>query len=100
MDEELLFKQFDSDTALAGRMTYHADLRPDALERQSIECSAFLFFLDFEPNTCPALPSDAVAKEVASHAERGTRDLYRWSASRQSGCETTCSPKCFSDSCS
>ena len=27
---------------------------------------------NFEPNTCPALPSDAVAKEVASHAERGT----------------------------
>ena len=44
-------------------------------ERQSIECRAFLFFLDFEPNTCPALPSDAVAKEVASHAERGTWDL-------------------------
>ena len=35
MDEVLLFKQFDSDTALAGRMTFHADfvdptVRPDA----------------------------------------------------------------------
>ena len=47
----------------------------DALERQSIECSVFEFFLDFEPNTCPALPSDAVAKEVAFHAERGAWDL-------------------------
>merc|ERR1712136_223393 len=33
-------------------------------ERQSIECRAFLFFPDFEPNTCPALPSDAVAESV------------------------------------
>ena len=30
---------------------------------------------DFEPNSCPALCSNAVAKEVASHAERGTWDL-------------------------
>ena len=82
MDEVLLFKQFESDTALPGRMTFHTAFvdptaRPDALERQSIECSAFLFFPDSEPNTCPALPSNAVAKEVASHAERGTWDLSR-----------------------
>ena len=61
-------------------MTFHADfvdpiVRAHALERQSIERSAFLFFLDFEPNTCPALPSDAVAKEVAFHSERGAWDL-------------------------
>ena len=61
-------------------MTFHTafvdpTVRPDAPERQSIERRAFLFFPDFEPNTCPALPSDAVAKEVASHAERGTWDL-------------------------
>ena len=48
---------------------------PYALERQRIECSVFQFFLDFEPNTCPALPPNTVAKEVASHAERGTWDL-------------------------
>ena len=42
---------------------------------QSIECRVFLFFLDLEPNTCPVLPSDAVANEVASHAERGAWDL-------------------------
>ena len=52
-------------------------MRPDAPERQSIERRAFLFFPDFEPNTCPVLPSDAVAKEVASHAERATWDLSR-----------------------
>ena len=82
MDEVLFFKQFDSDTALPGCMTFHTafvdpTVRPDVPERQSIKCRAFLFFLDFEPNTCPALPSDAVAKEVASHAERGTWDLSR-----------------------
>ena len=48
----------DSDTALPGRMTFHTavvdpTVRPDAPERQSIECRAFLFFPDFEPNTCP-----------------------------------------------
>ena len=44
---------------------------------QSIECRSFLFFPDFEPNSCPALPTDAVAKEVASHAERNTWDISR-----------------------
>ena len=82
MDEVLLFKQFDSDTALPGRMTFHTafvdpTVRPDAPERQSIEGRAFLFFPDFAPNTCPSVPSDAVAKEVASHAECGTWDLSR-----------------------
>ena len=80
MEEVLLFKQIDSDTALPGRMTFHTafvdpTVIPDAPERQSTECSVFQFFLDFEPNTCPALPSDAVAKEVAFHAERGAWDL-------------------------
>ena len=80
MDEVLQFKQFESDTALPGRMTFHTavvdqTVRPDVPKRQSIECSAFLFLPEFEPNICPALPSNAVAKEVASHAERGTWDL-------------------------
>ena len=73
MDEVLFFKQFESDTALPGRMTFHTafvdpTVRPDVVEGQSIECSAFLFFPDFEPNACPALSSDAVAKEIAAHA--------------------------------
>ena len=82
MEEVLLFKQFESDTALPGRTTFHIafvdpTVRPDAPERQSIECRAFLYFLDFEPNTCPALPSETVSKEVASHAERGLWDLLK-----------------------
>ena len=63
--EVLLFKQFGSDTALSGCLTFHTAFvvpaaRPDAPERQSIECRALQFFPDFAPNTCPALPSVAV----------------------------------------
>ena len=81
MDVVLQFEQFDSDTALPRRMTCHTTfvdptVRPDALEKQSIECSVFQLFLDFEPNTCPALPSVAVAKEVALYDERGAWDLW------------------------
>ena len=81
MDEVLLSKQFDSDTALPRRMTFHTGfvdptVRPDVPERLSIERRAFLYFLDIEPNRCPALPSDTVAKEVAYHAERGMWDLF------------------------
>ena len=80
MDVVLQFKQFDSDTALPGPMTCHTTfvdptVIPDALERDRASSAVFQFFLDFEPNTCPALPSDAVAKEVAFHAERGAWDL-------------------------
>ena len=82
MDVVSQFKQFESDTALLGRMTFHTAfvdpiVIPDDPERQSIECRIFLFFLDLELNTCPVLPSDAVAKEVAFHAERGTWDISR-----------------------
>ena len=57
-------------------MTFHAafvdpTVRPDVSKKHSIECSAFLFSLNSNP-ICPALPSNAVAKEVASHAECGT----------------------------
>ena len=63
-------------------MTFHTafvdpTVRPEVLEAQCIECRASLYFLDFDPNTCPALPSDTVAKEVASHVERGLWDLLR-----------------------
>ena len=79
MEQVLLFKQFESDTVLPGRTIFNIDfvdptVRPDAPEKQSVECRASLYFLDFHPNTCPALPSDTVAKEVASHVERGLWD--------------------------
>lgn len=61
-DEVLLFKQWDSDRTLAGRISFHTAFkdpgaRPGAPDRQSIEVRAFAFFPDHEPNTCPALPS-------------------------------------------
>merc|ERR1712107_802747 len=54
MDEVLLFKQFDSNTAVPGRMTFHTAFvdppaRPDAPERQSIECRAFCSSLTSSP---------------------------------------------------
>ena len=105
MDEVFLFRQFESDTALPGRMTFHTafvdpTVRPDAPERLSIECSAFLFFPDF------------VAQHLFSFAfrysgEGGCFSRRAWhvgplegSASCQSGCETTCTPKYSSDACS
>ena len=47
------------------------------LRDRASSAAPFLFFPDFEPNTPPALLSDAVAKEVAYHAERGLWDLLR-----------------------
>lgn len=62
-EEVLLFKQWDSDTTVPSRMSFHTafsdpDARPDAPERESIECRGIAFFPDHEPNTCPGLPDD------------------------------------------
>ena len=89
MDEVLLFKQFESDTALPGRMAFHTAfvgpiVIPNAIERQSIECSVFKFFLDFEPNTCSAcLPTKWRRRlPFTPSVALGT---YRWFASCPSG---------------
>jgi hypothetical protein len=63
-EEVLLFKQWDSDTTLPGRLTFHTafsdpNAPPDAPERESIECRGIAFFPDHEPNTCPELPDEA-----------------------------------------
>lgn len=60
-NEVLLFKQWDSDPTLSGRLAFHTafndpQARTDAPERESIECRGIAFFPDHEPNTCPALP--------------------------------------------
>lgn len=62
-DEVLLFKQWDSDPTLPGRLTFHTAFSdPNAPKgappRESIECRAVLYFPDHEPNTCPQLPSE------------------------------------------
>ena len=65
---------------------------------RALSAAPFLFFLDFEPNTCLALSFDTMAKEVVSHAECGMRDL---SLVRElSEWMTTCTPKYSSDACS
>lgn len=57
-DEVLVFKQWDSDPHLSGRMCFHTAFKDpsapdDAPARQSIECRIMVFFPDHEPNTCP-----------------------------------------------
>ena len=59
-DELLLFKQFDSDTTLSGRLCFHtAFVDPnstnDSVVRESIEARAIAYFPDHQPNTCPAM---------------------------------------------
>jgi len=59
-NEVILFKQWDSDTTLKGRLCFHTAFQdPNALDdippRQSIEARGICFFPDHEPNTCPIL---------------------------------------------
>ena len=58
-NEVLLFKQFDSDTSLSGRLCFHTAFNdptaPECPDRQSIEARGFAFFPDHEPNSCPDL---------------------------------------------
>lgn len=58
-DEVILFKQWDSDPKLSGRVCFHTAFKDpkapsDTPTRESIEVRAFAFFPDHEPNTCPA----------------------------------------------
>jgi len=58
-NEVLLFKQFDSDTKLKGRLCFHTAFNdPNAEEcpeRQSVEARCMAFFPDHTPNTCPEI---------------------------------------------
>jgi len=60
-DEVLLFKQWDSDTGLSGRVCFHTAIkdpsaRAGAPPRQSVEVRALLFFPEHEPNTLQLMP--------------------------------------------
>lgn len=64
-DEVLLFKQWDSDTSLSGRVTFHTaftdvNAPKDTPTRESIEVRAICFFPDHEPNTCPIMVEEIV----------------------------------------
>lgn len=56
-NEVLLFKQWDSDPELSGRLCFHTafhlDGAPSDPPRQSIEARGIAFFPDHTPNTCP-----------------------------------------------
>ena len=68
-DEVLLFKMFDSDTSLSGRMCFHTAFSDMSISpatvpcRQSIEIRAFCYFPDYSPNTCPDIEEPIVAPE-------------------------------------
>ena len=67
--EHWVLKQFDSDTVLPGRMTLHtafvdSTARPNASERQSIECRTSLFFPTSSPT--PVQPCFPVQWQRAS----------------------------------
>eukprot|EP00443_Scrippsiella_acuminata_P015704 CAMPEP_0115226134 /NCGR_PEP_ID=MMETSP0270-20121206/30467_1 /TAXON_ID=71861 /ORGANISM="Scrippsiella trochoidea, Strain CCMP3099" /LENGTH=455 /DNA_ID=CAMNT_0002640533 /DNA_START=1 /DNA_END=1368 /DNA_ORIENTATION=+ len=73
-DEVLLFKQWDSDSTLSGRVCFHTSFSDpnaprDAPCRQSIEARGIAFFPDHEPNTCPTL--DVEQEEVGGGAQTG-----------------------------
>jgi len=64
-DEVLLFKQWDSDTSLSGRVTFHTaftdpNAPKDTPVRESIEVRAMCFFPEHEPNTCPIMVEEKV----------------------------------------
>jgi len=70
-DEVILFKQWDSDPTLPGRMCFHTSFHdpaapgpPGAAPRQSVEARGLAFFPDHQPNTCPS-----VAAPQSSEAE-------------------------------
>eukprot|EP00239_Pterosperma_sp_CCMP1384_P007623 CAMPEP_0197844520 /NCGR_PEP_ID=MMETSP1438-20131217/1508_1 /TAXON_ID=1461541 /ORGANISM="Pterosperma sp., Strain CCMP1384" /LENGTH=287 /DNA_ID=CAMNT_0043455349 /DNA_START=134 /DNA_END=994 /DNA_ORIENTATION=- len=57
-NEVLLFKQWDSDITLPGRVCFHTAFNdpnapPDTPPRQSIEARGIAFFPHHTPNTCP-----------------------------------------------
>lgn len=58
-DEVILFKQWDSDPTLTGRVCFHTafhdDNAPPCPSRQSIEARGIAFFPDHKPNTCPSM---------------------------------------------
>ena len=80
MDAVLQFEQFDSDTALPGRMTCHTifvdpTVRPDAPEKLSIECSVFNSSFTLSPTLAQLCLLMQWRRRFASYAERGAWDL-------------------------
>merc|ERR1711892_794049 len=66
-NEVILFKQFDSDTTLSGRLCFHTAFNnpkaQECPERQSVEARGIAFFPDHEPNSCPDMTQAEEAAE-------------------------------------
>jgi len=73
-NEVLLFKQFDSDTTLKGRLCFHTSFNdpnaPECPDRQSIEARGIAFFPDHQPNTCPNLEEVQEALNIPSLGDK------------------------------
>ena len=82
-DEVILFKQWDSDRNLLGRLCFHtAFLDPNAPKdtpaRESIEVRAIAYFPDHKPNTCPPLPEDKEAEgDLNSNIEEDVENIKK-----------------------
>lgn len=95
-DEVILFKQWDSDTTLSGRVCFHTSFSdPNAPQglppRQSIEARAIAFFPDHTPNTiawlsekkAPGDMDDDFIPNTILKVLSGVDDLFAWPKSSQ-----------------
>ena len=81
-DEVLLFKQWDSDRTLSGRLCFHtAFLDPNAPKdippRQSIEARAIAYFPEHKPNTCPVIPKEETEDNPEKEKENVTKGVTK-----------------------
>ena len=77
-DEVLLFKQWDSDRTLSGRVCFHTafsdpNAPKEAPPRQSIEARAIAYFPDHKPNTCPAIPKEETVEDPSNDSKNVTQ---------------------------
>ena len=73
-DEVLLFKQWDSDRTLSGRLCFHTAFKdPNAPSnippRESIEARAIAYFPNHEPDTCPPLVEEPADDNIENEDE-------------------------------
>ena len=81
-DEVLLFKQWDSDRTLSGRVCFHSAFSDpsapnDVPPRQSIEVRAIAYFPDHKPNTCPAIVKEDFEEHTQDETENITKGVNK-----------------------
>jgi len=78
-NEALLFKHYDSDPTLTGRLCFHTAFSDptsqlDAPSRESIEVRAYIYFPDHLPNTCPEVVCE---EEESGDEEKVVKDAVK-----------------------